>query len=168
MRVSATEPLAFEPWYRQVHPRLITLLAATAGERDLACDAADEAFARAFERWEHVSRMASPTGWTYRVALNVLRRRARRRDWERRLIRRPPRDNVPGPSGELWMLVTDLPIRQRTAVLLRHVAQLTEQEIADVMGVARGTVSSTLRAAYRRLAVEVTDDETLLKESAHE
>jgi DNA-directed RNA polymerase specialized sigma24 family protein len=165
--VSTEEPLNFERWYREVHPRLITLLAATAGEVDLACEAADEALARAYERWAQVSRMASPSGWTYRVALNVVRRRARRRALERRLVGRPRREDVPGPSGELWLLVAELPLRQRTAVLLRHVGQLTEQEIAEVMAVARGTVSSTLRAAYQRLAIVVTE-EAIVKESANE
>ncbi len=166
--MSPDEPLNFETWYREIHPRLITLLAATAGEVDLACEAADEALARAYERWAQVSRMASPTGWTYRVALNVVRRRARRRALERRLVGRPRREDVPGPSGELWLLVAELPLRQRTAVLLRHVGQLTEQEIAEVMDVARGTVSSTLRAAYQRLAIAVADNEAMLKESANE
>ncbi len=112
--------------------------------------------------------MASPSGWTYRVALNVVRRRARRRALERRLFGRPRREDVPGPAGELWLLVAELPLRQRTAVLLRHVGQNTEQEIAEVMGVARGTVSSALRTAYQRLAIAVTDDDASLKESANE
>jgi hypothetical protein len=34
-------------------------------------------------------------------------------------------------------------------LLLRHVGQLTEHEIADVMGIQRGTVSSTLRSCAR-------------------
>ena len=34
---------------------------------------------------------------------------------------------------------------------LRHLAHMTQPEIAEVMGVRRGTVSSTLRAAYANL-----------------
>ena len=62
------------------------------------------------------------------------------------------------------MLVADLPARQREAVLLRHVGELTEQEIAEAMGVARGTVSSTLRSAYKRLNAEIHADEVALGE----
>jgi RNA polymerase sigma-70 factor (ECF subfamily) len=158
-------PIDFEAWYRHEHPRLVTLLAASTGDASLASEAADEAVARAFERWERVSRMASPSGWTYRVALNVVRRRARRAAFEQRILRRIRTDDVPGPTGELWLIVADLPPRQRTAVLLRHVGQLTEAEIADVMGVARGTVSSTLRSAYRRLGTEIEDEPQVLKEA---
>jgi RNA polymerase sigma-70 factor (ECF subfamily) len=162
--VVSIDPIDFETWYRREHPRLVTLLAASTGDAPLARDAADEAVARAFERWHRVSRMASPAGWTYRVALNLVRRRARRRALEHRILRRIRPDVVPGPTGELWLLVADLPPRQRTAVLLRHVGQLTEAEIGDVMGIARGTVSSTLRSAYRRLGTEIEDEPETLKE----
>lgn len=163
--MSIDEPIDFETWYRHEHPRLVTLLAATTGDAPLAREAADEAVARAFERWGRVSRMASPAGWTYRVGLNVVRRRARRNAFERRILRGMRHDDVPGPTGELWLIVAGLPPRQRTAVLLRHVGQLTETEIADVMGIARGTVSSTLRAAYRGLGAAIDDEQTTLKEA---
>ncbi len=160
-----TEDDAFEVWYRREHPRLVTLLAASTGDVTLATEAADEALARAFERWRRVSQMETPAGWTYRVALNIVRRRARKHALERMTFSRLRTDDVPGPTGELWLLVADLPPRQRTAVLLRHVGQLTEQEVADVMGVARGTVSSTLRTAYQRLRIEITHEEPTVTEA---
>lgn len=149
----------FERWYRELHPRLVTTLVAVLGDVEVAREATDEAFARAFERWTRVSRMESIDGWTYRVAYNVAKRHWRRRTMESRLLRaRAPDASVPGPAGELWLMVSELPRRQALAVSLRHVGQLTEQEVADVMGVKRGTVSATLRAAYERLRVRVGDD----------
>jgi DNA-directed RNA polymerase specialized sigma24 family protein len=149
----------FEDWYRSEHPRLVTLVSVAVGDAEIGRDATDEALARACERWDRVSAMASPSGWTYRVALNVARRRARRRAVEQRLLGRPRAAEVPGPAGELWVLVSVLPGRQRQAVLLRHVGQLTEPEIAAVMRVARGTVSATLRSAYRTLGVALRADD---------
>jgi DNA-directed RNA polymerase specialized sigma subunit, sigma24 homolog len=160
-----TEDDAFEVWYRREHPRLVTLLAASTGNVELASEAADEALARAFERWRRVSQMDSPAGWTYRGAFNIVRRRARQHARERKTLSALRPDDVPGPTGDLWLLVADLPPRQRTAVLLRHVGQLTEQEVADVMGVTRGTVSSTLRSAYQRLRIEIADDEATVTEA---
>jgi DNA-directed RNA polymerase specialized sigma24 family protein len=157
----------FEAWYRAEHPRLVTLLSAAIGDADRGREAADEALTRAFERWDRVSAMSSPAGWTYRVGLNAARRTLRRRQMERRLLGRPVVHHVPGPTGELWAIVADLPERQRTAVLLRHISQLTEAEIADVMGVARGTVSSTLRAAYQRLGIALRDEEHETEETTH-
>jgi RNA polymerase sigma-70 factor (ECF subfamily) len=146
----------FEPWYKAFHASLVTVVAASTGDVDLARDAADEALARAWRHWDRLSVASSPEGWAYRVALNVVRRRLRRRSMERNLLRRHVREAVvPGPTGELWLMVEGLARRQREAVLLRHVGQLTEPEIAEVMGVTRATVSTTLRAAYARLAIEL-------------
>jgi DNA-directed RNA polymerase specialized sigma24 family protein len=61
--------------------------------------------------------------------------------------------HTPLPAGavELWSLLDGLPPRQRTAVVLRHVSDLTESDIAAAMGVTRSTVSNTLHDAYRNL-----------------
>ena len=56
-----------------------------------------------------------------------------------------------GPAGEMWLLVSELSDRQRQAVALKHVAHLSEAEIAKIMGVKRGTISATLHQAYARL-----------------
>ncbi len=49
------------------------------------------------------------------------------------------------------------PARAHTAVVLRYVPDLTEAEVAEVMGVAPGTVAATLSNARRRLAVLLAD-----------
>ena len=97
--------------------------------------------------------MDSSVGWTYRVALNVARRRARRRRIEATLLRRrgPERTELDGPAGEAWAVVADLPLRQRQVVVLRYVADLTEADIASALGISRSTVSSTLADARRTL-----------------
>ena len=149
----------FDGLYRGQHRRVVAVLVAVCGEPDLARDAADEAFARAYDRWDRVARMEAPAGWVYRVALNVLRRSLRRRALEMRLLHRqylPAEDVVPHP--EVWAAVRSLPVRQRTAIGLRFVADLAEADIAAVMGVSRGTVSSTLADARGRLAELLADE----------
>jgi RNA polymerase sigma factor (sigma-70 family) len=44
-----------------------------------------------------------------------------------------------------------LPERQRTMIFLRHYADLDYEQIAEIMGVARGTVAATLSAARSTL-----------------
>ena len=149
----------FERFYEAEHGRLVASLVLATGDADLAQEAADEAFLRALMAWSRVQAMASPGGWTYRVAVNVARRRARRRAVERRLwARRAPAPSTPPPAGEAWTLVRDLPDRQRLAVVLRFIGDLTEPQIAEVMGISRSTVSSTLADANRRLAMLLDDD----------
>lgn len=152
----------FEPWYRQEHPRLVTSLLLVAGDIHLAQDAADEAFARALARWDRVGQMDSPNGWTYRVALNVLRRRGRRAALERALLaRQPAPPDVPAPAGEAWDAVRHLPPRQRAAVVLRYVADLTEEQAGIALGVSRSTISSALADARRTLGQWLADDDPL-------
>ncbi len=150
---------AFEAWYRALYPNLVASIGAVFGEMDLAREAADEAVARAYERWPRVRDMSSPNGWAYQVALNEARRRRRRQAVERRLLTRRGADNpaADGSTGELWQLVKALPARQRTAIVLRHVADLTEPEIGEAMGISRGGVSSTLRAAHASLRRQLVD-----------
>ncbi len=151
----------FEAWYRDEHPRVLAAMAVVARDTDVAREVTAEAFARALERWDRVSTMDSPGGWAHRVALNLVRRRARRAAIERRLLPRlvpPSVVAVPAHAVEVWQAVTDLPPRMRTAVALRYLGGLTEAEVAETMGVAPGTVAATLHDARRRLAtlLEVT------------
>ena len=155
----AEQLLDFEAWYRQVHPRLGTSLAVVFDDVALAQESADEACARALERWDRVSVMDSPAGWVYKVAFNDARRRLRRAGLKRRLLRNQRPEHVDPPAGELWAVVAALPQRQRQAVVLRHVEQLREAEIGAVMGISRGAVSSTLRAAYASLRTALTETE---------
>jgi DNA-directed RNA polymerase specialized sigma24 family protein len=145
--------LAFEEWYVANHGRVVAGLLLVSGDVDVTREAVDEAFARAYAHWGRVGRMESPAGWTFRVALNVLRRSRRRASRERKVwTDLAPRGVVPAPAGEAWDVVKDLPVRQRTAVVLRYVADLTQVEIGEVMGITRSAVASLLTDAHDRLA----------------
>jgi len=48
-------------------------------------------------------------------------------------------------------------VQNRNSDVLRHVGEMTEAEIGAAMGIRRGTVSSTLRDAYRKLAPSLAD-----------
>jgi RNA polymerase sigma-70 factor (ECF subfamily) len=158
-------PGDFADFYEHEHPRVLGVLSAVSGDRQAALEATDEAFVRALERWKRVSAMDSPSGWTYRVALNALRRTKRRFATEQRLLRRSRVvDVVPTVDSDLWSVVRTLPPRQCQAVVLRYVADLPEAAIADVMHITRGTVASTLSDARTRLA-ELLGEPVLVEES---
>jgi RNA polymerase sigma factor (sigma-70 family) len=146
----------FDEFYGRVYPRVSAALVLSWSDPDLAADATDEAFVRAFASWERVSRMRSPAGWVFKVALNVARRQARRNQRRRQAEERAAAvphvpDMPPGAVTELKELLAVLPPRQRVAVILRHVGDLREADIAQAMGIRRGTVASLLTAAHRRL-----------------
>jgi RNA polymerase sigma-70 factor (ECF subfamily) len=156
----ATEFTAF---YSANRRRLIAALATQLGDRALAAEAVDEAMVRAYERWRRVGVLAEPAGWVFVTARNVARRRFRRQRRDTTLVSDPT--PIAEPAGETWLLVQDLPPRQQEAVVLRHLAGLTERGVAEAMGITRGTVSSTLRDAYQTLAAQLgVDTENLVNE----
>ena len=148
----------FETWYLREHPKVVAALTWVAGDPHLAAEAGDEAFARACADWRRVGEMASPGGWVYRVALNVMRRRARRAAMGHHKVE-PPAEVAQEVDHEIWAVVQQLPERQRVAVVLRYLLDLSEQEVATAMGISRGTVASALAAARRRLASWLTEEE---------
>ena len=147
----------FETWYLREHPKVVAALTWVAGDADLAADAADEAFVRAYADWRRVGQMASPAGWVHRVALNVVRRRTRRAAFERRKVEPPPQV-AKAVDRDIWIVVRQLPERQRVAVVLRYLLDLPEHDIASAMGISRGTVASALAAARQRLARWLTEE----------
>ena len=156
----------FDRWYARERPRVFAACVALTGEVDEAGEATDEAFARALARWTVVSAMLSPGGWVQVVALNHLQRNLRRRRAERRLARffhgEPVGANSSIPDPDLWACVAQLPGRQRIAIVLRYVHDLSEAAISESMGISRGTVASTLASAraslQKRLAEAISDD----------
>jgi RNA polymerase sigma factor (sigma-70 family) len=152
---SGVDEVSFEQWYVRMWPRLVRFMRAQAGgDAAEAAEVAAEAMARAYERWDAGS-MRDPTAWVYTVGLNLLRRRARRRVLERRVLHRLRR---PAPEPEAWTpdvdlaaAIAELPPRQRTAIYLRYVADLTQADVAEVLGIAAGSAASLLHAARKNL-----------------
>ena len=146
---------SFDDWYRSSAPRLVASVGLAVGDLELAKDAVADACVLALERWSRVRMMEQPSGWVYRVAVNKVRRRARRDATERFLLRRAGPTQIE-PSAEwdpvLWKAVAALPDRQREALVLRYVMDFTQAEIARSMGIAAGTVAATLSQARSRLA----------------
>jgi len=150
----------FEAWYTRVHGRLIMTLVRLGASYDDAADIAADTFSIALERWDRVRDFDSPEGWAYRVALNRLNRRARRRRLEEAVMSRQRAAPVSEPIA-VWDAVRRLPARQRTAIILKYLLDLNYEEISGLMKVRPGTVAATLSKARRALAVE-------LREEAHD
>lgn len=149
----------FTGWYHRVHPRLVASVTAYCGKPDLARDAADEACLRVWQRWSRLRKSASVDGWAYRVACNIVKRRVRRAERERLVGTGDVVDSPDEGLLDVWRVLGELPFRQRQAIVLRHVADLPDAEIAAAMGIARGTVSATIHAAYARLRTLLELDE---------
>ena len=149
----------FEAFYDEHYDAVRRGLSAAFRDSLLAEEAAQEAFTRAYMHWRRVSQMDRPDGWVYVVAVRVAtRRRPSLAAGEPQTSPNDIADDV--VTHEMLRTAIDrLPARQRLAVVLRFLADLTVDDVAEAMGCAPGTVKSTLHAALARLHVDLDDSE---------
>ena len=160
--VRATAGMSFDDFYgANVHRLMLQLYAYTA-DAGAAQDAVQEAFSRAWARWDRLADYDEPAAWVRRVALNVANNRWRRIRAARAHARYHREEVVAGPSPDrvaLARALASLPEKHRRAIVLFHVADLAIAEIAAQEGVAEGTVKAWLHRGRAALATLLTEDE---------
>jgi DNA-directed RNA polymerase specialized sigma24 family protein len=117
-----------------VTPRLKAALVAALGV-ERAADAAGEALAYAWEHWERVRIMENPAGYLYRVGVS------RGRRWRPlpTVFPPPPNGDMPWVEPGLPKALGGLSERQRVAVVLVHCLDWTQDEVAGLLGISRGS-----------------------------
>lgn len=130
------------------------------GNRADAEDLVQAALAKTYLAWERIEDRGALDGYVRRAMVNT-----HISWWRRRRIEEYPTDVIPeqavadhsGASDEYETLrraVDRLPHRMRTAVVLRYFEDMTEAEIASVLGVSLGTVKSTVSRAVAKLRID--------------
>jgi RNA polymerase sigma-70 factor (ECF subfamily) len=150
---------AFDAFWAADHSAVLALAAALTGDWNAAEDITQDAFAAAHRRWDEIE---NPAAWIRRVVTNRAashwRRRAREAAALARLAARPSPVVLTPDDDEFWSHVRALPPRQAQVVALRYLEDLTVAGIADMLGIAEGTVKATLSharsALERSLALE--------------
>lgn len=140
-----------------------TLYGLFRGNREDLEDAEQEVVVALFRSLPRFRFRSSFSTFLYRLVRNRGIDLIRRRERERRSVRRLAAGRTDGAvhpeeiavarlaHGEAMALLGSLPADQRLAVLLREIEGLSIEEIARIMGVARGTVKSRLHRARRRV-----------------
>lgn len=143
--------------------RLAVLLLADQGAAE---EVVQDAYVRLHQHWRQLREPDRALGYLRTSVVNGARSAMRRRGVAQRYLAaaEPPPDMPSAESGALGVLEQEavlaalrrLPTRQREALVLRYYADLSEAEIAEVMGVSRGAVKShTARGvAALRLSME--------------
>jgi len=135
----------FEEAFDDLFPRAFKLARRLVGDTDVAEDIAAEALARAYLHWSRIGPLEHRDGWVLRVAANLAVDRARRHPDV--IVTPAP---VPGPhADELVVLrmalvaaLGSLPRRQRQAVALRYLGDLSDGEVAVALGISVGSVKT--------------------------
>jgi RNA polymerase sigma-70 factor (sigma-E family) len=147
---------SFNDLYDAFYQRLVRLALALLGDPVVAEDVVQEAFARLLT----ARSVRNPGAYLSTTVVNLVRSRGRRVA----VIRRHPvelplpadpadatSDRV-GLRAEVLAALSRLPTRQREAVVLRFYRGLSDQEVADAMGISLGSVKRHLHRAVPALA----------------
>lgn len=154
--VPDTSSVNFDDFYRQEFAAIAVVAGTTVGDRSVGEDVAQEAFARASQRWATVAAYDKPGAWVRRVAINLALSRRRRLANEVKALSRIDRRNSVHDERqgdpEVWQAVDQLPPRQRAVVALRYLDDLGVADIADILEISVSATTSHLHKAKKNLA----------------
>lgn len=156
----------FEQWAREHAPRLLRFATLLTGRRELAEDLTQDALLVAYQRWASIGAMAHPWAYVVRTLVNrhLATQRSAGRETRRLRLVAAPEALTPGHDiedrSELAAALAGLGARQRAVVLLRHVDDLSDDEIAAALGCSVGTVRSQSSRALAHLRAALRPDAT--------
>ncbi len=161
----ATAPAVavFEDVFEASYPRLLRMAYALLGDARRSDDVVQDAFIKAYLRWSRVGALDNPEMWIRRVIINDTTSLHRRvRSEARALLRLGARRAVPElvPSADyeqMWIVVGQLPQRQRQVVVLAYVEGFRTADVANLLGIGTETVKTHLQRAKATLADELRE-----------
>jgi RNA polymerase sigma-70 factor (ECF subfamily) len=160
----------FERHHNEIYAYLVRMLR----DPELAADLTQDAFVKAYRAHDALEKPENARAWLYqiahRVALDELRRR--------KIVRFLPwtgesRGAAPSAehlamelrlSGELQRALDRIPERQRAALILAEVHDLTGLELAAVLGVSHVAARALLTRARESLRQALADEKRLTAE----
>lgn len=118
-------------------------------------DIAQDAFLAAIDALDRFDRRRPFGPWLHRIVVNRAIDWARREALRRSVDDPSSRPDTPPPPDaigeEMMEALSQLPVEQRAAVVLRYLLDYTPGEVAQMLELPRGTVNSRLRRALDRL-----------------
>ena len=117
---------------------------------------------KCYVSWSKVRRADDPDAYVYRILVNTLRSARRSRSSQERPIGPDDRPAAPDSyaafdlAASVDRALATLSLEARQVVVLRFLADLSERQTADVLGIPAGTVKSRLSRALAQLAADRT------------
>lgn len=151
----------FIAFMQEAQPQLLRAAFYLTGSQESAQELTQDALVRTYLAWPKI-RPDSAYAYARRILVNQRVERWRRTSREVltdfAVDRADKLDSRADHRDELLRLLRSLPEQQRKVVVLRYYADLTEREVADVLGISLGTVKSTASrglSALRELATSI-------------
>jgi RNA polymerase sigma-70 factor, ECF subfamily len=157
----STGAVDFDDFYGATSQRVVRYAYALTGNIADAQDVAQEAFARAWQRWDRVGACDSPEAWVRRVTTNLAASQFRRRRTARAAAPQLMAAHVPEISPDSVALVAalrGLPERQRVVLVLHYLADLPVGQIAAELRCPVGSVKGWLSRGRVAMAAAIAED----------
>lgn len=117
------------------------------GSRETADDLTQDAFIKSFGKLAHLRREENFRPYLRRTVVNLAKMQYRRKAVEQRHLDSQKADSpqlstLPDEDEVLRDALIQLPYRQRAAIVLRHYLDMADEDVAEILGCAAGTVRS--------------------------
>jgi len=166
---------AWEALVHQHQEPIFRLAYLLLGDPDDAQDIAQDAFIRAYQALERFDAQRPLRPWLLRIVSNLARNRRRSIGRYLAAMTRFSQENPDAyrtydkpfedeESAALWQAIQKLKHHAREVIYLRYFLEMTEAEMAGVLGVAQGTVKSRLHRALKELRIVVESEYAFLRE----
>jgi RNA polymerase sigma-70 factor (sigma-E family) len=138
------------------------------GDWHAAHDLVQETLIKAYRHWPRVKRADNPDAYVRRILLNEARDRWRRPEKAVPVEHFAAEPAVPDATDDiarrdrLLQALLELPLQQRTTVVLRYLEDMTQGETAKLLGCSEGTVKSQSSRALTTLRKFLTRTESKL------
>ncbi len=134
--------------YREEYAPMVRLAHLITGSNEVAEDIVQESFVKMYRSWD---RAVQPGAYLRMIVVNECRTWHRRRRMERERLPRPVPEAVEPESRELLDALARLGLRQRSALVLRFYADLSEADVAKALGCRPGTAKSLVHRGLREM-----------------
>ena len=158
------EPGAVRALYREYGRLAYAVAYRVLGRRDLAEDAVQETFVRAWQAADRFDVERDPAAWlatiSKRAAIDIYRREARRPTTglidlaanDPAVVALPPDLGSVDAVWQVRRAIDQLAPEEATIIRMHHLEGMTHVQISDRLGVALGTVKSRSHRAHTKLA----------------
>lgn len=175
-RVQAGDSKAFRALFDKYHRRAFAVAMGVVKNQDDALDAVQEAFVKVHKNINKFQGSSSFYTWLYRIVMNVsidhVRRTSRRKnlEFDERTLHEQSEvagdgalmpsvtNSNPGRAalrrelgGAIEAALEELPEHHRAVIVLREVEEMSYEEMAEVLGVPKGTIMSRLFHARKKM-----------------
>lgn len=151
---------AFRDYVRSRRRALLRTAYLLTGNAADAEDLVQSALVKTYRAFDRIQDRSALDGYVRRAIVNT-----HISWWRRRRLEEYPTDEIPEQAvidnadtsdlqDSLRRAIDRLPQRMRAAIMLRYYDDMSEAEVAEVLGVSRGTVKSTVSRAMAKLRLD--------------